>query len=642
MNRPEDEKTTKESSFSLDRSCFSKNWILQSNRPKRIDNFICLICKQVANNPIELNCTQHQNLYEPLIVGENCLKQFLSNNQNTCPVRYHIGCVYSQSKKIQQQIDALKITCPLQFEQKKEENEKILCNFKGKMNELSNHLDNECPLKLLNCWYQPFGCKHSCSKNKLQEHLISEIKFHFDLIVKFVQLQQEEIKQLKSQLQSNEKKDLNKINEEIQIKQKDNEIQNSQNESQQELFKLHTEIETMKKDFKEKRKRYKELIKLLLEKKENSSIENNQEISNKEEQKDNDNYFELFCLSSKLLKTCNGHNKCVYSIDYSIFDGKQILCSGSDDKTVRVWDIETTKQMQIFNGHTNYVNCVKFSQYHYQNNCSMIICSSSDDKTIRFWDFKNDKQLQVLNEHTEGIYGIQFSPFNGNRYLCSGSADNTIHLWDVETFKSLHIFNGHTFWIWCVEFSPLQSNNNNNNNNNKSNSIGVIGGNGYTICSGSFDKTIRIWDIETTKEIIIFKGHEKVVRSVKYSPYEQNIICSGSDDKSIRLWDIRSKQQIHMFNGHTGYVNSIDYSPFVNNTEIGNSNVICSGSYDNTIRFWDIRLNKQLHLIKGNGKEDDGIIDMQFFPLINKEKENKGSDISLCYGSFRGPIRIWG
>ncbi|ETO12702.1 WD repeat-containing protein, partial [Reticulomyxa filosa] len=164
-------------------------------------------------------------------------------------------------------------------------------------------------------------------------------------------------------------------------------------------------------------------------------------------------------------------------------------------------------------------------------------------------------------------------------------------------------------------------------------------GNGYTICSGSDDNTIRIWDIETTKQFNVFKGHKYSVNSVKYG---LNTILSGSGDKSVRLWDIRSGQQIQVFNGHKNTVCSVEYSPFVIKNSTGNSNVICSGSWDNTIRFWDIRSNKnELYVIKGS--ENDEIRCLKFIGLEKKDKtKNVTYDMNLCYGSRKGFIRIWG
>ncbi|ETN97388.1 G-protein beta WD-40 repeats containing protein, partial [Reticulomyxa filosa] len=355
--------------------------------------------------------------------------------------------------------------------------------------------------------------------------------------------------------------------------------------------------------------------------------------------------FEKFRSSSNLLNTFTGHTNWAWSIDYSIFDCSQLICSGSHDKTVRVWDVDNSKQIQSFNGHSSYVYSVKFSPYHYHNHRQNVTCSSSFDKTIRFWDFKHDRQLKIFNEHTWCVSGIEFSQFSGGRYLCSASWDRTIRLWDVETSKSLHVFNGHRDYVWCVDISPLQS----NNKNNTCNSIGVIGGNGYTICSGSWDKTIRIWDIDTTKQFNVFKGHTSYVRGVKYGSNELvNTILSGSEDKSVRLWDIRSSKQIQVFNGHTNTVWSVEYPPFIIENNSSYSNVICSGSYDNTIRFWDIRSNKnELHVIKGDEKDDCGILCFKFIELKRKDNDTKNTkngacDLNLCYGSVKGSIHIWG
>ncbi|ETO33512.1 WD-40 repeat protein [Reticulomyxa filosa] len=356
--------------------------------------------------------------------------------------------------------------------------------------------------------------------------------------------------------------------------------------------------------------------------------------------------FEIFYSSSKLLKTFTGHKSWVNSIDYSTLDGNQFICSGSGDNTIRIWDVDTGQQIRSLNGHSCSVLCAKFSPYHYYNNRRSVICSSSHDSTICFWDIKENQQLPVFNEHNDSVCDIVFSSFNYGRYMCSGSEDNTIRLWDVETSKSLHVFNGHESGVLCVDISPLQSNNNGKNDN----CVGMIGGNGYTICSGSLDYTIRIWDIETTKQSIVFEGHEDYVMSVRYGSNElrnigsANTILSGSVDKSVCLWDIRSGQQIQVFNKHTVCVNAVEYSPFiVNNIEIGdNSNVICSGSEDNTIRFWDIRLNKiELYVINGSN-ECDGIRCLKFLQLKKNRKSNNDSFICLCYGSNKGLIQICG
>ncbi|ETO04527.1 G-protein beta WD-40 repeats containing protein [Reticulomyxa filosa] len=115
------------------------------------------------------------------------------------------------------------------------------------------------------------------------------------------------------------------------------------------------------------------------------------------------------------------------------------------------------------------VYCVKFSQYHYYNNHRSVICSSLHNETIHFWDFKDNQQLKTLNKHTGWISGIEFSSFNCGRYLCSGSEDKTIRLWEINYYIFLMVIR--------KVFGVLIQNNNNNNNigdNKKDNGIKCI------------------------------------------------------------------------------------------------------------------------------------------------------------------------
>ena len=99
--------------------------------------------------------------------------------------------------------------------------------------------------------------------------------------------------------------------------------------------------------------------------------------------------------------------------------------------------------------------------------------------------------------------------------LASGSWDNTVRIWDVNTARPLRTLTGHTGWVISVSFSP----------------------DGQTLATGSWDNTVRIWDVNTGDPLRTLTGHTSVVRSVSFSPDGQTV-ATGSDDGIVLLWDL--------------------------------------------------------------------------------------------------------
>ncbi|ETN98501.1 hypothetical protein RFI_38990 [Reticulomyxa filosa] len=145
---------------------------------------------------------------ESLIVGENCLKQSFSQNPNSCPIESHNNCLYLQNRLAKRYIGKLDVICPRQFErgQGYEEGETsgfVNCDFKGKIKQVDYHLENSFCLQVVKCLFEPFGCNYTCLKSITQDHLISNMQLHFNLVIKSfnalkqnIQQYQEEIKKL--------------------------------------------------------------------------------------------------------------------------------------------------------------------------------------------------------------------------------------------------------------------------------------------------------------------------------------------------------------------------------------------------------------------------------------------------------------
>ncbi len=188
-----------------------------------------------------------------------------------------------------------------------------------------------------------------------------------------------------------------------------------------------------------------------------------------------------------------------------------------------------------------------------------------------------------------------------DRKIVSGSYDKTIRVWDIQG-KEVAICRGHEERV-----------------------ISVCVANNGNIVSGSFDKTIRVWDMRG-KELARCRGHEDLVYSVCVT--NDGKIVSGSNDKTIRMWDMQGKE-FAICTGHEGGVTSVC---------VTNDGKIVSGSKDKTIRVWDM-LGKEVALCRGHKDSvysvcitHDGKIVSCSKDLTVRVWDMQGKELALCRG----------
>jgi len=193
-------------------------------------------------------------------------------------------------------------------------------------------------------------------------------------------------------------------------------------------------------------------------------------------------------------------------------DGRRIV-SASDDKTLKLWDIQTGAELATLAGHRSSVNACAFSPDGRR------IVSACQDSILKLWDAWTGAELATLAGHTMEVCACAFSP--DGRCIVSASWDSTLKLWDAQTGTERMTLAGHRDGVEDCAFSP----------------------DGRRIVSGCDDGTLKIWDSQTGAELFSLEGHTSPVRWCAFS-YDSRIIVSTSMDKTLKLWDAQMGMQI--------------------------------------------------------------------------------------------------
>jgi WD40 repeat protein len=240
-------------------------------------------------------------------------------------------------------------------------------------------------------------------------------------------------------------------------------------------------------------------------------------------------------------------------------DSKTLATTGRDMQ-VRLWDADTGKPLWTSAGHQHWVQCLAFSPDGKR------LASAGQDGTVRLWDAATGKQTAstAVGEGNQAIGAIAFSP--EGKMLASTSADGTIGLWDGTNGTAIGKLDGHQGGATALAISK----------------------DGKFLASGGMDKIIRLWDLAGKKAVRQFKGHDGRISSLSFSQDGKLLASStgwpGNWDRTARIWDVDTAKELHKMRAE--YLGSVAFAPD------GKTLAVAPG--DATIHLYDPATGKEL------------------------------------------------
>ena len=250
-----------------------------------------------------------------------------------------------------------------------------------------------------------------------------------------------------------------------------------------------------------------------------------------------------------IVKVIDGHEKDVLSLAYH--NGK--IYSTGDDKTLRVWDVDTGEELN------------KWGPFDVETDTCAIdlvnkrVVLGCDDGYIRIFSINNGELLHEIQAHASGIKKVACSPVDGT--LLSAAYDQRIRIWDSTTLEEkLELENNPIKW----ERSLVWSND------------------GKMIFAGTFDGTMLMWDAETgafLQEIGNELDHEGNACFNEAAVLQENRVATVSDDGFVRLIDLSNQASVKQ---------EPSSGRFLMNAITSRGDVVISGSHNQRLHYYRV------------------------------------------------------
>ena len=201
------------------------------------------------------------------------------------------------------------------------------------------------------------------------------------------------------------------------------------------------------------------------------------------------------------------------------------------------------------------------------------IFAASTDNSVRVWDVESGAELHRFDDHSDRVWDVVVS--GSGRYAASASHDGTLRLWDLDDYSGRVLYDASPQAIRSVAFSP----------DSASILIGLAKGR-----SDAPDYSLRLIDIASGTELRRFEGHSAVAADVAFSPDGKHAL-SGSMDKPVLLWNLESARVLHNLVGHAGSLTAVAFSP--------DGKLAASAGSDESILIWDVESGQAIRRLTG-------------------------------------------
>jgi WD40 repeat protein len=310
-------------------------------------------------------------------------------------------------------------------------------------------------------------------------------------------------------------------------------------------------------------------------------------------------------------------------------DGRRVL-SGSKDKTARVWDIDTGKELRRFaelptapqagafspdggrvvvsggdfkiennrivmvNGRVVYADCflrvydvesgaekcrmegdIGLARAVFTSDGQRVVTGSTDG-TLRLWDAASGREVDRVATLPKEINGLALSPDNGRLALVA--SDMQLHLWNLQTRAEVRVFDGKILGLRALAFSPDGSR--------------VVAGGGGSQDRKPIETEVRCWDVQTGRELGKSPPHPSPLTAVMFTT-DGRTVLSVDMERNVRSWDVTSLQAaakpapanedsvgaVRKYSGHRGPIRSVAVSP--------DGKRVLTGAFNGELFLWD-------------------------------------------------------